>query len=545
MKPKLLLCLALVLSGGWFGCLQTNASINVPVVAAPKMRECQGVKTKDLGLWDDVFRFENLDAVILRRGDKLVSYSLVTSDMKKIGMVSDMTGSRIIDGVRWGKHQWLFCQSDVTLPFAVDLSTGQKVPFAIPEVKLPGKYGPAIHAIVNVGAEGGTLIEIRGDSVAGWPRDGNRSLYFWMSLESGKMVKIPTGWDLNYFSADQKRAVFENVSTNAMMYRPWVTVDMATGEVAGELPDQTKSFWSEPTMEFWQTSAAQGRQYKIHLEVWQLRTPRTPARLLHPQPGRGSIDDKFAGLSVNGVDYPLAMTNIGNARCVDAKSAGTLAAFLLEPDGGGRNDLWITQLKTNASPTLLATNSSFEMLGTHRCAWIARNETPATWPEAMVYDAESKTAWNILEGVSPETNTIANSGGGTNRPDLLIHPKPISGYAGKLEMASGIGPMVAVKLVPGFGSTRFSAQVLCLCSSSHMVPAYMIPPPVVRQLILLTAQGERCQIKLPKDENDLVFGRQFWLHNSGKLVVCQSEPPSEHSPQGQFHMIVVELNNRL
>jgi len=35
--------------------------------------------------------------------------------------------------------------------------------------------------------------------------------YYWMNLESGKVMRFPTGWDLNYFSADQRRAVFENI----------------------------------------------------------------------------------------------------------------------------------------------------------------------------------------------------------------------------------------------------------------------------------------------------------------------------------------------
>jgi len=518
MKPKFILCLALVLSGGLFARLQANAAINVPTVAAPTMQECQEAKINDLGLWDDVFRFKNLDSIILRRGDELFSYSLVTSDLKRIRTISDMTGSRIIDGVAWEKHQWLFCQSDVTLPFAVDLSTGQKVQFPIPQVKLPGTSGPAISAIVVAGSEGGTIIEISDD-------------YFWMNLESGRITKFPTGWDLRYFSADQKRAVFENVSTNSMMYRPWVTVDMTTGKVTAELPDQTKELWSEPTMEFWQASVS---KYESSQNVWQLRTPRTPMKLLHPQPGRGFGGDKFAGLSVNGIDYPLVMTNVGTTRCVDAKSAGNLAAFWLQSDGGEGNELWISQLKKEAIPTLLATNCSFEMLGAHRCALIARSEALASWPEAVVYDAESKRAWNILDGVQTGRTQLPDQGVGADKTNRPIYPESIS----------GTGPMVAVKMVPGFGSDRFPTLALCLCSSSHVVPQNMLPPPVVRQIILLTAQGERFQVELPKNVSDLIFGQEFWLHNSGKLVVCQSEPPQNNSPTGQFHLIIAELLKR-
>lgn len=181
-------------------------------------------------------------------------------------------------------------------------------------------------------------------------------------------------------------------------------------------------------------------------------------------------------------------------------------------------------------PTLLATNCSFEMLGAHHCAWIDY----AKIPECMVYDAESKTAWSILDGVPLWTNTIAVLSGVADKRKTRMP-----------QIESGIGPMVSLRLISGFGSARFPAQVLCLFSSMNIVPAYMAAPPLeIRQFVLLTAQGERYQIKLPKDLNNSMFGQQFWLHNSGKLVICQPEPPSEHSPQGQFHVIVAELNNR-
>jgi hypothetical protein len=58
---------ALVLSDGLFGYFAANVGIRVPMAAAPKMHECPEAKIKDLGLWDDVARFEDLDSVILIR----------------------------------------------------------------------------------------------------------------------------------------------------------------------------------------------------------------------------------------------------------------------------------------------------------------------------------------------------------------------------------------------------------------------------------------------------------------------------------------------
>jgi hypothetical protein len=511
MKPKLLLCLALVLSGGLLGGLQANAGLNVPIIAAPKIRECQEAKTHDLGLWDDVFRFENSDSIILRRDDELFSYSLVTSDLKRIRTISEMTGSHIINGIAWGNHQWLFCKSDATPPFAIDLLTGKKVQFEIPE-----GASLAIDAIITTKYKGGTIFLTSGDDA-------------WMSLESGRMIKFPTGWYLNYFSADQRTAVFVKPSTNAMEYGPWVPVDMETGTVIEKLPDRTKGLWSESIPGFSEGSID---KYKNRQNVWQLRTPQTPMKLLKPQIGRGFADDTFAGLSADGIACSLTMTNAKLDRCEDAKLTGNLAAFLLQPDGGIGNSLWVTQFKENETPILLATNCSFEMLGDRRCALITRNEMPKSLPEGVVYDAETKTAWNILDGVPLWTNTIAAfSGADEHRMSMP-------------QTSSGIGQRVSLRLVPGFGSPRFPAQALCLFSSMNIVPDNMPFSPAMRQFVLLTAQGDRYQIKLSKSVSDLVFGQSFWLHNSGKLVVCQSEPTKNNSPARQFHLIIAELLNR-
>ena len=40
---------------------------------------------------------------------------------------------------------------------------------------------------------------IAGGDRESWPREGNRPVYFWMNLNSGKTLRLPTGWDLSYF----------------------------------------------------------------------------------------------------------------------------------------------------------------------------------------------------------------------------------------------------------------------------------------------------------------------------------------------------------
>lgn len=528
MKFKFIFCLALGLGVGLLAEAQPKTDIGIPIIAAPKMRECREAKTKDLGVWDDAFRFENLDFILLRKQNELFSYSLITSDLKRIRIPAGMADTRIREGMTWGKHQWVFCQSDTTIPFALDLANGKRVPFEIPEVKAHGGRGAAIHTIINPGFEFGTIIAITGNGVAGWPRDGNLPLYYWMNLESGRVVKLPTGWDLSYFSADQKRAVFETISTNAMMYRPWITADMATGEVVNELPNQTKGIWSEPISGYWQEGIERwnSRDYRRH--IWELRSARTPLELQYPQPGRGHADDKFTGLSVNGVGYSFSITNAGMDRCVDAKFTGNLAAIALQTDGSSDNFLWLAQLGKEEKPILVATNCSFEMLSDRRCALLLHNQFLGSMAEALVYDVESSAAWNVLDGVPLQAAIMSRLSDAARLGTIDLPGKA----------ASGMGPMIAFQLIPGFGSARYPAEVLCLCSTAHVVPANLIPPRVQRVAVLLTAQGSRYQINLPASMRKLSLN-DSWLHNSGKLIIGEYKNTSKN--RGQLHLYVANL----
>ena len=499
MKSKFLLCLALVLSGGIIGYSQTNKT-EIPLGSAPPMRQCREAKVKDLGIWDDALRFADQDAIVLRKGDALFSYSLVTDRLKQIRVTNDLAGVHLIDGITWKNQQWVFCQSVTAMPFAMDLADGKTVTFEMPGVSADGMDGPDINAIINSGVRPATIVVITGDEAKGWPREGNRPLYFWMDLESGKVMKFPMGWDLNYFSADQSRAVFENISTNSKMYRPWVTVDMATGGVIDELPDQTEELWSSMDG-LWQTVFNPYYNYDYRRYVWELRSPRTKMKP-YPQPGRGYADDTFAGLSVNGTSLPLTVPGIGvGASCLDAKVAGNLAVFAIANDGHTERWLWAAWLDQNESPRLLATNRCvFEMLDHQRCVLLLSSAAP----EIFVYDAASNCVWNVLDGTSPETNTT---------PVVRTGVWPAA--------MSGAGPMMAYKLIPGFGSARYPTKVLCLCSTGMAVSDNMIPPPVKRLQILLTDKGQRYQANLPPDMRDRSLN-DAWLHNSGKLVINQS-----------------------
>ena len=516
MKMKLVAAAMLALL---FGAMATrvDANICVPIVPAPAMRECPEASVVDLGTWDDAFRFEDLDSVFLRRGDKLFSYSPVTGNLKQFRIVAGMANSRVVNTKIWGKHQWVFCDRGTVLPIAVDLGSRQNVVF-----ECAGEGEKSIGEVFNSGGGPGTIVRTSGGS-------------FWMDLESGKVIKLNPGGALEYFSADQKLAVFEGKSTNAWMYAPWVVVDMATGQVTNTLPDQTKGLWSETVTKNLDEDGAQ--------LVWQLRTARTPVL----QPGRGHADDKFGGLCLNGVPYVILIPDtfiliepnvpplLNNTRCNDAWINGNLAAFSLSSDGIGGDyyPLWVAQLEGRSEPVLLETNTWFnnkcELLGGRRCVFLSQVNPTNAETDAMVFDIESKTAWNVLDA-APLLSMVQNS-------FLQKNGAAHSGY-------SGIGPSLSIRFVPGFGSAHYQDCVLCLYSAYIIPPDNMRPIEGKRMAALVTADGNRYEINFPADLTDdlkfSVFSGRSWLHKSGKLLVCGNVQPFKE--QGRRHVFAFDLH---
>ncbi len=507
--------LALIFSGM---ASRLEANICVPIVPAQPMRECSEASVNDLGIWDDAFKFDGLDLVFLRREDKLFSYSPVTGKLKQFRTVAGMANSRVVNTKIWGKHQWVFCGNGAGLPIAMDLTSGKKVLF-----ECSGNGEKDIGEVFNSGGEPGTIVRTSGG-------------YYWMDLESGSVLELHPGGHLEYFSADQTLAVFEGKSTNVWMYAPWVVVDMATGQVTNTLPDQTKGLWSETV-----TKSLDDGDGQL---VWQLRTARTPVL----QPGRGHSDDKFGGLCLYGIPYVIHIPDtfiriepnvpplLNNTRCNDAWINGNLAAFSLSSDGIGWDyyPLWVAQLHGRNDPVLLETNQSrlfnnkCVVLGRRRCVFLSRINPTNDVAEAMVYDVGSKTAWNVLDA-TPLLSMVQNS-------FLQKNGAAHSGY-------SGIGPSLSIRFVPGFGSAHYQDCVLCLYSAYVIPPDNMRPIEGKRMAVLVTADGNRYEIKLPADPMDdlrfSVSSGRSWLHKSGKLIVREDATPSNSGKR--WHVYAIDL----
>src|SRR5262245_24219517 len=95
-------------------------------VKAPPLGNCHPALQRDLGVWDDVFVFEDQDFVVLRRAESLFSLSMTKpSRLVKLVTASETSSTEIIFGVVSEDNIWLFLQSFKTEPFAIEAHTGK------------------------------------------------------------------------------------------------------------------------------------------------------------------------------------------------------------------------------------------------------------------------------------------------------------------------------------------------------------------------------------------------------------------------------------
>jgi hypothetical protein len=461
---------------------------------APKMSSCQSGGKRDLGLWDDAFSYAGKDSIILRNGPELFSFPPASSGgPTKLATIPEMIGTKIVGGVESSGRQWLFLQSETSGPFAVDLMTRKQAIFPLPGVKIPGRHAPEIQWSVIVKHAGGAIFELSGGDPDSWPRPENRSLYYWFSLESGRTVLLPIGWDLLYFSADQKISVFWNLQGERAARggpqfagRPVAAISMATGEVISDVPDQSLVL----TVPF----------------EWTDRNDIKPLAV----PDTGT----FAGISVNGTPYPFDMKLEGRQYLDAAQAERDAAVFSLRHSGTTgpiASTLWWVRLAKNETPRLLAEKpESFEPLGKRFWVFATSDQSESKKSsEAFVYDSDTRRAWNVLDSV-----------------------QRLPALDPEIAQKNYIQDAMTVRLVRGFGSSRYPALVASLFFHSRFdlranTPSTERLSQQWHRAVLLSAQGVRCTADIPQT----VSAREkLWLHNSGKLLVGQDNG-SEGAPE--------------
>ncbi|MBL7185614.1 MAG: hypothetical protein ISS70_04760 [Phycisphaerae bacterium] len=459
---------------------------SVQSATAPPLRDCELTEQRDIGVWDDVFLSDDQDDIILRRGDALFSLSVTgTTDPRELTKASILANSEIVACASTGERIWLFLQSTKTSPFAIDAHSGKVSEFKIPRLSIPGNNTPGIQSHVIVRHAGAALLMIAGGDSDTWPRDGNRPIYFWISLKSGRIIRFPVGWDLNYFSRDQRVAVFDTPQENRFQRRPLQAVDMETGDYVERIPDRRK----ELCVPF----------------NWTETQVVKPLYVRHAESGDR---DHFAGISLRGLVLPFDLHLKETSYLSIAKAEDDFAGFRLRREGATAvepSPFWLVGLKQPPNPEhVTPAISGFAMLKRGNCVYATTGDGPnGASSEAFFRTHSDKSTWNVLDGVQ-------------RLPEL----------DNQFVDKDYVEDKMTVNVIDGFGS--HNSLALCLFSHlrgdmrSHVLslqgkrPGKPLKPMTWRRAIILTSDGERYMTDVFREGNvpDLI-----WLHNSGKVIM--------------------------
>jgi hypothetical protein len=463
-------------------------------VKAPSLRNCHTAAQRDLGVWDDVFVFEDQDFIVVRRCETLFSLSITKpSELIKLVTSPETKSAEIILAGYSENKLWLFLQSSKTAPFAIDAHSGKVCQFSIPGLKIPGNHAPGIQSYVLIRHANAILLMVSGGDQTTWPRDGNRPVYFWMSLKSGKVVPFPIGWDLEYFSSDQTVAVFAKARLRNFDRRPLQAVDVRTGAETDELPDRQK----EACVPF----------------NWTETQEVKPLYVRHKDTGDR---DYFAGITVNGRALPLDLGLDEVHYLSTATSKDDFVAFRLRREGktsAEPSSLWLIPFNQPGKlERIQATVTGFALLRGGVCAFVTSGHGPKGESfEAFLYSHQGKFMWNMLDDVERLSEL-----------DRQVADKDY------------VEDKMTVRLIDGFGGLEHGSLMICLFSRFRGdMRAYIgasqgkrLEPTTWRRALILTSSGERYMTDLFREGS---LADQIWAHNSGRIVVGNYAWPSPGS----------------
>ena len=448
-----------------------NDPFNMPTVPAPLLESAPAMPRHDLGKYDSAFAFNGLDSMVVRREDDLFSLSMsVPTELKKLRNVPGK--ARVVTGIHAGDKSWLFLESPDGPSCAVEINSGQRVDFLIPG------HGPAeqksqIQSHVFFPQAHVAMLMISGGT-APWPREGNAPLYFWMSLESGKVTMVPIGKDLGGFTSDHKIALFS----------PAYAIDMSTGEpvpVPNPPPATSIPFQWTNTDDVKPVYAA----------------------------------SKLAGFLVNDSTYLLRNIPFdGDTERMTARASDDFVAWSRRFSGGIRNEFCYAPLKNDAQAVRAGTHDvqggilfeDFAFLGADHCVVNVHHRLRAgserDFSEAFILDFNKQTVWNVLENV----------------PRLApLGPE----YADKEYIADE----TRLRLIPSFGVAGESIA-LCIFNESREDMRQQFVANRINETwrrTVLVSSGRRFMTDLFRDADFSQTWSQVWLHKSGTIVTLSGD----------------------
>lgn len=456
----------------------------------PSLRYGESTERHDLGTWDDLFVRSDQDTVLLRRESDLFGLSITESAKPtKLATAPALADAQIVACADSGERLWVFFNSHQRAPFAIDAHSGKMAEFEIPGLEISEKMSAGIQSHVIVRQADAAILMVSGQHLsrdrAGehetWPREGNRPLYFWMSLKSGEVVAFPIGWDLDYFSADQQIAVFGKVHERQLERK---AVDVRTGGSVTDIPDRR-----QPVVKF----------------DWGNTDPVQP---LYARRDKTGDADYVAGISVNGLVLPFDLGLDGQHYMSAAKANDTFAGFRLRRSGGwsgAPSPFWLTPLSPGQKPELVATGvTDFVLLGRGNAVFCsAGHGRKGLFSEAFFRNENEKNPWNVLDGV--------------DRLPALDKEFMEKEY---------IEDTMSVRLIGAFGGDSRTRSTLCLFHHSRQdmrssfdgtAREKRLKPMTWRRAVIVTTDGQRYMTDLFREGN---LPGEIWFHDSGRVIAA-------------------------
>jgi len=448
---------------------------------APVLLECQTSGPKDLGEWDDVYACGNQDFVLARHDDSLVLISTAAGFEKTNLAKSSILKDTQIDSAIWsGDNIWVFFKSSKGLPFAFEAHGEKNVQFEIPGLALPGSQAPTIDSCVPVLNAHAAIVSVSGGDVKTWPRDGNRPIYFWLSLDSGRVIQFPIGWDLDYFSPDQAVAVFAKGVVMSDGRRAFQGIKMSTGEATEKFPS-----------------------CETDLFVGYSWTDRATVKGLSF--GRSLLPNVnyLQGVSINGDVFHLDIPNSAEQGhvAVKMKVNDGFAGFCFASSdlrAGSPASFWLAPLKEHGKAENLQDGVfDFSLLSAGRCL-IATNDKPSeNQATKVLFEAyDNSSSWDVMDGVE-------------HPPDADV----------KRADNSYVKDEASVHLVDGVGSNEHAPLALTIFSvtrrQSSPFSGVVDVKVIWRRVIAITRDGKRCMTALFQNG---IEPDGIWLNRAGTVI---------------------------
>jgi hypothetical protein len=384
--------------------IQWSEAADAALVKAPELLAGETSNPKDLGVWDDVYPAPDQDFILARRDDALVSISTAPGFKKAILAKSSVLKDTQIDSAIWsGDHIWVLLNSSKGLPFVFEAHRGKVAQFDIPGLTVPGRQAPTIDSCVPVPSNHAAIVSVSGGNGKSWPRDGNRPVYFWLSLESGKIIRLPIGWDLDYFSPDQSVGVFSEFGVMPEGRVARQGIDLKTGKITQEFPNP-----------------------ETELYVNYSWTDRVPVKELCF--GRSLLPNVnwLQGVAIDGKTFRLDIPNAAEeGNVLDKMKAGDgFVGFCFSRSGhSGPSSFWLAPLKQHGKAENLQDDiSDFSLLGEGRCVMSMGDRSSPSRVSKVIFDTYDRSAsWDVLDGVEHPLCADLRIDGGYLKDEMRAH----------------------------------------------------------------------------------------------------------------------------